>query len=237
MARRVLLNFRCEPSVARRLVPEPLEIAMQNGAAIVGVCLIRLERLRPKGMPALFVMAAENMAHRIAIRYPAADVMKDGVFIWRRETDRIMMSLLGGRLFPGVQQSADFEVVDNKDVLTMTVLTKHHETDVSFVAKPTSGWKATPAFATFGDASDFLRRGDCGFSCALNGERLEGMRLRTLRWLMTPLAASEVSSAFYENEEKFPRGSVEFDSALLMRGVPHEWHELSDVPELASPQR
>jgi hypothetical protein len=29
-------------------------------------------------------------------------------------------------------------------------------------------------------------------------------------------------------------GSAVLDGAVLMRGVPHEWHELTDVPELAT---
>jgi hypothetical protein len=45
IARRVLLNFRVDPDVARGLVPEPLELASRSGYAVAGVCLIRLEQL------------------------------------------------------------------------------------------------------------------------------------------------------------------------------------------------
>ena len=228
IARRVLLNFRADPQVVQRLVPAPLEVATVNGAAIVGICLIRLEQLRPKGVPADFGLSSENMAHRVALRHPS-----DGVFIWRRETDLALAMFLGGRLFPGVHHCAKFYVAQDAGSLEMEVHTRKSEADVRFRAKVVNEWTATPAFATFEDARTFFQRGDCGYSCALREGKLEGMQLRTLRWEMTPLVVEDVNANFYGDTERFPRGSVEFDGALLMRGIPHEWHELRDVPELA----
>ncbi len=43
IARRILLNFRADAEVVQRLLPAPLQVDQQNGHAIVGVCLIRLE--------------------------------------------------------------------------------------------------------------------------------------------------------------------------------------------------
>jgi len=54
-----------------------------------------------------------------------------------------------------------------------------------------------------------------------------------LRWEMTPLDVQLKRAAFYFDTSRFPEGSVEFDCGLAMRGLPHEWHELEDVPELA----
>jgi hypothetical protein len=33
-----------------------------------------------------------------------------------------------------------------------------------------------------------------------------------------------VESSFFEDRQRFPEGSVRFDSALLMRDLQHEWH-------------
>ena len=101
IARRVLVNFRVDPDVARRLVPAPLEPVVERGACVAGICLIRLERLRPKGLPAAVGLASENMAHRIAIRYPTPDGPSDGVFIWRRDTPRPWSACSAAVCFPG----------------------------------------------------------------------------------------------------------------------------------------
>lgn len=233
IARRVLLNFWADPEVVRRLVPEPLEVATHNGSAVVDICLIRLERLRLKGMPAPMGISAENMAHRVAIRYPSEQGMKDGVFIWRRETDCEFLVQLGGCLFPGVHHRAEFDMTENESGLAFDVRTEQHETDVSFRASYLSGWQGTMLFPTFDDVWDFFERGDCSFSYAKRHRGLERLRLRALTWEMTPLGASDVQASFYENPAYFPAGSVGFDGACLMRSIPHEWDELASVAELA----
>jgi Uncharacterized conserved protein (COG2071) len=78
IARRVLLNFRADRDVVQRLLPEPFVAETRGGYAIVGVCLIRLEQLRPKGLPARVGLSSENMAHRVSVRYPANGCMQPG---------------------------------------------------------------------------------------------------------------------------------------------------------------
>ena len=240
IARRVLLNFRVDSEIARRLVPAPLELATHNGYAVAGVCLIALEKLRPKCLPAAFGFSSENMAHRIAVRFSTENGWREGVYIWRRETDHPFVHRFGGRLFPGVHGSAAFTISDNEGGLAMCVKTRRTDADVSFEAKP-SAFQRGALFETFEDLSGFFQKGDCGFSCALGGE-LEGMQLKTLRWQMSPLNVRTVRASFFEDTARFPRGSVVFDCGVLMRDIPHEWHELSDLgmqnsstPNVAAP--
>jgi hypothetical protein len=233
IARRILLNFRADPATVQKLVPRPLEVEQYRGYAIVGVCLIRLEHLRPKGIPSAFGVSSENMAHRVAIRYPAGDGMKRGVFIWRRETDQKMVQLFGGRLFPGVHGAATFDVSEEADALRMNISTQNGEADVRFSARRVAHWPEHSLFSNLNEISEFFRRGDCGFSCSLHGGRVEGLQLRTLCWEMEPLEIGEQNCAFYTDPPRFPVVSVSFDSALLMHGLPHEWHEIKDIPELA----
>jgi hypothetical protein len=234
IARRILINFRADPALVARLVPPPLEVVIHRGFAVVGVCLIRLEQLRPKGLPGALGVSSENMAHRIAIRFPDKGQMKEGVFIWRRDTDQKLMSLLGGRLFPGVHHAAHFNVEEGSNSLHMRIETKDHEADVHFQAHTAVPWKNTELFHTFNEATEFFKKGDCGFSCSLHEGELEGMRLNTLKWAMEPLDVQEVRADFYQNLAGAAQPGIEFDCALLMRGIPHEWHEMTSVPELAT---
>jgi hypothetical protein len=121
--RRILLNFRTDPEIIQPLLASPLKVLTTNGFSIIGICLIGMQNLRPKGFPAGVGLSSENMAHRVAIRYPAREGFKDGVFIWRRDTDQCLMALLGGRLFPGVQRRADFTIHEMDDGLSFTVST------------------------------------------------------------------------------------------------------------------
>ena len=231
--RRILLNFRADPCVVAPLLPAPLEVLTYNGFAIVGVCLIGMEQLRPKGLPGALGLSSENMAHRIAIRYPTDDGMQDGVFIWRRETDQCLVTLLGGRLFPGVHNRADFAIEESRDGLSISAKTEDGLADVRFEGSYETEWQPDSVFPSFDHAVEFFRKGDCGFSCSLRADRLDGLQLKTLRWEMSTLRTSQLYSAFFQDGKRFSSDLIHFDCALLMRGIPHEWHEISDVPELA----
>jgi hypothetical protein len=146
MRRRVLLNFRMDPDLVAPLLPESLEVLTHRRFAIVGICLIGMERLRPKGLPSWLGLTSENMAHRIAIRYPTSTGMSDGVFIWRRDTDHCLVSLLGGRLFPGVHQSAAFTIDERENSISICVRTRDGAADVRFEASYGTEWHSQSVF-------------------------------------------------------------------------------------------
>jgi len=234
IARRILLNFRADPAVVRRIVPEPLGLDLSGAHAVVGVCLIRLERVRPRGLPEIVGLSSENMAHRFAIVAKRDGIAMPGVFISRRDTDSAFVRVLGGRVFPGYHHGASFEVDDNGDNLSMNIRTEDGAADVRLTARATDAWPESRLFPRLADASQFFERGACGYSCSRDGHTLEGLELRTLAWKVSPLAVSAVHAAYFECSTRFPPGSVTFDHALIMRGIAHEWHGLHDVPELAA---
>lgn len=55
-------------------------------------------------------------------------------------------------------------------------------------------------------------------------DQFDGLELRSFNWQVQPLVVDKVESSFFDNRALFPAGSVEFDCALLMQGIEHEWH-------------
>ncbi|HEY6231758.1 MAG TPA: hypothetical protein VIW64_10865 [Pyrinomonadaceae bacterium] len=53
--------------------------------------------------------------------------------------------------------------------------------------------------------------------------------MKTKQWQVDALDVSSISSSYFSDEAKFPRGSIEFDHALLMKNVAHEWHSAEDL--------
>jgi len=49
--RRLLINYRIDPEVARLHIPSPFRPLLVSGWAVGGVCLIRLGGLRPAHLP------------------------------------------------------------------------------------------------------------------------------------------------------------------------------------------
>jgi len=39
----------------------------------------------------------------------------------------------------------------------------------------------------------------------------------------------KVYSSYFSDVARFPKGSIEFDNALIMRNVAHEWHSVDDL--------
>ena len=111
--RRLLVNFRVAPDVIQRHLPAPFRPKLHDGHAIAGICLIRLEGIRPKGVPEIFGLSSENAAHRIAVVWEDGGEMREGVYIPRRDTGSLIGHLAGGRVFPGEHHRAQFQVADD----------------------------------------------------------------------------------------------------------------------------
>ncbi|WP_295676198.1 hypothetical protein [uncultured Empedobacter sp.] len=43
------------------------------------------------------------------------------------------------------------------------------------------------------------------------------------------MEVSHVKSSFFEDETIFPKGSVQFDNAILMTNIEHEWKSLEKI--------
>ena len=49
--RRLLVNYRVDPEVMARVLPQPFRPQLVGDAAVAGICLIRLGHLRPSRVP------------------------------------------------------------------------------------------------------------------------------------------------------------------------------------------
>jgi hypothetical protein len=95
--------------------------------------------------------------------------------------------------------------------------------NVELRAKPSRCLPSTSKFASLEEASTFFERGCLGYSATKAGDSFDGLRLMIRDWKVEPLDVAEVHSTFFADRSRFPRGSVEFDCALLMRDIDHEW--------------
>jgi hypothetical protein len=84
-------------------------------------------------------------------------------------------------------------------------------------------------FRSLEQASKFFEGGSLGYSATSDGDRLDGIELRTQKWLVAPLAVEQVYSSYFADTTHFPEGSAQFDCALIMRDIEHEWLAASDL--------
>lgn len=229
IVRRVLLNYRIDPAAAQRALPAPFRPKLHRGFAVGGICLIRFRGLRPWFLPAAFGFRSENAAHRIAVEWDADGQTHEGVFVPRRDTDAWFQQAFGGRLFPGIHHRSEFLVQDDTAAIDLRVVRDDGGEELAFAAGPAADVAAGSVFASVAEASDFLRRGAIGYSGTARPGHFEGIRLECGEWQLEPLAVHHVRSQFFDDPARFPAGSVQLDSAFVLRELEHTWHGEPDL--------
>ncbi len=227
--RRILVNFRVDPVVMQRHLPPAFKPKLHAGSAIAGICLIRLESIRPKGLPAALGISSENAAHRIAVTWNDGDQEKEGVFIPRRDTGSTLNHLAGGRVFPGEHHLADFRVSDTGAAIDFEMRSRDGEVAVQLRGRIGEALPTGSQFKSLAEASSFFESGSIGYSVTKDSRRLDGIFLRTKTWKMQTLDVDDVQSSYFADERRFPVGSVNFDCALIMRDIEHEWQSEPDL--------
>jgi len=227
--RRILANFRVDPTVTQKQLPSRFRPKLHNGFAVAGICMIRLEHIRPKMTPEVIGVDSENAAHRVAVLWDEDGQTKEGVFISRRDTNSKLNALMGGRLFPGEHHESTFEVHEDGDAINIRMQSLDDAVSVAIEGRIDGELPSDSIFSSLGEASSFFEGGAVGYSVTHDEDRLDGLRLKTKEWCVEPLTVQRLHLSYFSDETKFPKVSVEFDHALIMRNVAHEWQTVDDL--------
>ena len=218
--RRLLINYRADPDVVRTHLPIGFTPHTIEGHAIVGICLIEL-RIRPTGLPRRVGLRSFNGAHRYAVIDPDG---QPAVYIPRRDTNSTLVSLAGGRLFPGSHHRARIAATEDEHHLTVTLDSCDDQVHVAVTAHPTDRLPSNSVFTDPAAASVFFEHADTGYSDTTRVDCLDALTLDAANWSATPLAIDQVESSYFDNRARFPDGSIILDHGLLMRDIHHTWH-------------
>jgi hypothetical protein len=123
-----------------------------------------------------------------------------------------------------VHNHAAFRVREHDDRYRIEIASDDRQTHLLVEGHVAQELPAGSVFGSTKEASAFFERGSLGYSVTGEPGKFDGLELHSFNWQVQPLAVEKVESSFFENEKLFPPGSVEFDCALLMRGIEHEWH-------------
>ena len=228
--RRLLVNFRVDPEIMQRHLPARFRPKLQDGQAVAGICLIRLEQIRPQGFPELVGISSENAAHRVAVFWDDEEgAAQEGVYVLRRDTASRLNSLLGGRLFPGEHHLASFAVRETATEIELSLKSQDESTSVHVAGAIADSLPPASIFPSLAAASAFFEPGSLGYSVTGDPHRLDGLILKTKEWRVEALALRKAFSSYFADESRFPVAAIEYDHALLMRNIAHEWHSAADL--------
>ena len=181
-------------------------------------------QIRPKLLPIPWGICSENAAHRIAVEWDANGDTVEGVYIPRRDSNSMLNSLAGDRLFPGIHHYAKFDVNEGGGHYCITMTSGDGDAEVHVSGSVDDKIASSSVFSTLDATSDFFRRGSLGYSDTGMKGRYDGLELRCQNWHVESLQVESIRSSYFEDKSKFPMSTVEFDCALLMRNIAHEWH-------------
>lgn len=222
--RRILVNFSVEPAALEPVLPEGFRPRTVDGPdgprAIGGVCCIRLTDVRPRRLPPAVGFASENAAHRIGVEWDEDGETRAGVYVPRRDTSSRLNAVVGSRSF-GRHYRADFTVEEGDGRYRLQMENEAEGVAVRVDARAADRFPPDSVFPDLQAASEYHECGSLGYSPSPDGDCLEGVELATDEWRVEPLAVEEVHASLFERE--LPDDAVEFDNALLMDDIGHEW--------------
>jgi hypothetical protein len=224
--RRLLINYRVDPEVMARHLPAPFEPHLVDGAAVAGICLIRLGGMRIKGLPRQLGLRSENAAHRVAVEWESPQGRGTGVYIPRRDSDSMVNRAAGGRLYPGLHFPATFRVQETPSEVHVAYTARDGSAEVDVAIRVVDELEGSAIFRNVAEASAFFERGAVGFSATRDSAHFDGLELRTAAWKVEPAVVIRAHSSYFDDRTCFPAGSVVLDSALIMREVPVTWAPL-----------
>jgi hypothetical protein len=227
--RRLLLNYRIVPDVLQKALPPPYRPKTYAGWGVGGICMIRFRELRPRLVPSWLGFNSENAAHRIAVEWIQDGKQMEGVYIPRRDTNSGFNKAFGGKVFPGIFNRSTFKVCETETTVSIQIIREDGGEEAAVSAEATKDFPSTSIFPSLAEAAGFFSLGATGYSATHEPGHYHGMELRSLDWSIAPLRIVHAQSCFFSNLELFPKGSVQLDSALIMRKIAHEWHSRPDL--------
>ncbi|MFD1737574.1 DUF2071 domain-containing protein [Bacillus salitolerans] len=228
--RRLLINYQLDPKIAVNLLPKPFSPKLIKGKAIIGVCLIRLEKVRPSLMSSIpFGISSENAAHRMAVEWVEEDTIKEGVYIFRRDTNSKINTVVGGRFFPGIHNYANIKVSELNERVEFSLASQDKEVEIYISGSQSEEMDQMSVFTSINEISDFFKSGSDGYSPTQIEGCYQGLCLQTDDWNMSPFKVEKLKVTYLQNRLKIPSESLQFDSVVIMRNVHHKWKSLNDI--------
>ena len=208
--RRLLVNYRLDPDVAKKLLPAPLQPRLVGGYAVAGIALAHLGRLRPAGLPAVAGLSRETAMHGIAVEWERSPSLHTGVFVLHRDSVGVGP---GRRL----RRPPCFTVDDRTDGLRIAYTSRDRTVRVDVDVSLAAGLAGSALFRDVRAATRFLDLDSP--EGASWGPQLRGLKLSVGDRCISAARVRTATSSIFAGTSVFPPGSVHVDSALLLRDL------------------
>src|SRR5439155_16159988 len=117
-------------------------------------------------------------------------VIRQGVYVRRRDTNSWLNTFAGGRVFPGIHSHASFTLQETDTHFEVALRSDDGVTSLSVIGDVAADLAASSIFESLAEASAFFQAGSLGYSATPNPRRFQELELRCQRWQVEPLCVS-----------------------------------------------
>lgn len=213
--RRICIHYLIDPEVARQFLPNQLRLRLYQGSALGGVCVFRMAPPRPRLLPIPLGFGTEIAWHRIAVEWNRGETLVKGQYLLRCEADSGPGSLMTPRASSGPETAARISVRSNPEGLLVNMKSTDGLGDLQMTATPGAPWPKESVFPS-AEAAQLAFSGGHVLWTGDGAQDMEGFEFSFEGGSATTLNWQEVHSAWFDDRERFPLGSIQLDSAVLV---------------------
>ncbi len=224
----VLLNFRTDAEVLRRLLPSPFEPRLVDGYGLVGILLFTMKDLSCEKTMG-FSPPSDHVLYRIAVSWKKGGRTFHGMYLLRHEVNtRLPVRQRRRGLFPVAGIPVRWHKVSDSGSIEWTLKNKTN-TKLHVKAKISSSFSGGSVFRSLEEASDFFAAERAAIAPRFQKSIFSNTHFLPLTWPVKALFVQKLTTDVDQVENLFPKGQIFFDSGLIWSKIPCKWQEGHEI--------
>ncbi len=225
----ILLNFRTDVEVVKRLLPSPFEPRLVDGFGLVGILLFKMRDLECERNIGLPTFSSEHVLYRIAVTWQQGGRRYHGMYILRHEVNtRLPIRQTRRGLFPLAAIPVTWRRMPWSGSFEWT-LKNRNRLRLEIGARLSRKFPVESVFESLEAASDFFARERAAVAPRYQKTVFANTHFLPLNWSLKPLHIHQLKTDFSQLENLFPKGSIFFDSGLIWLQMPCRWQEGPEI--------
>ena len=110
---------------------------------------------------------------------------------------------------------AKFTVEETEQQFSVTMDSVDDSAKVHVAGSVSNDFPASSIFETLAEASKFFEQGSLGYSDTKTEGVFDGLELDCIDWNVESLKVDEIQSSYFQDNERFPPGAVEFGLCVV----------------------
>lgn len=225
----VLLNFRTDPNVLKRLLPAPFVPRLVDGYGLVGILMFKMRDLACETNMGLPSPPSDHVLYRVAVSWQQGTRTHHGMYLLRHEVNtRLPVRQRKRGLFPVAAQPVRWHKAPEAGKFEWSLQTRNR-TRLKVQARLAAYFPPGSVFDSLDQASVFFQKERAAIAPRFQKSVFANTRFLPLNWAVKPLFIESLQTDMDQLGNLFPKGHIFFDSGLIWPQIPCKWQEGHEI--------